>query len=119
MNGTIAVYGGSFDPPHVAQPADVRDVRRLRRPRRDRAEARHDKVDRAFRRLEHRCAVVEQPLEHPPLARSELALGLDEIAVFGADGAQIRIDLLQRSEQLGKAELRGRARPAELEDLEH
>jgi hypothetical protein len=38
---------------------------------------------------------------------------------LGADGAHGRIDLLQRGDEPGEAELRSRTRPAELEDLWH
>src|SRR6185369_4670587 len=49
--------------------------------------------------------------------RLEPSLELDEIAVFGAQRAQIRVDLLQRGEQLGESELRQGARPAKLKDF--
>jgi hypothetical protein len=41
---------------------------------------------------------------------------MPELRAHRADG---RIDLLQRGDELGQAELRSRARPAELEDLWH
>jgi len=66
---------------------------------------------------QHCGAVVEQPLEQRPLLRAQLALGLDEIAVFRRYRAQAGIDFLQGREKLREAELRSRARAAELEDL--
>jgi hypothetical protein len=47
------------------------------------------------------------------------AFDFDEVAELGADGAYAGIDLLQRCDELGEAELRSRARPAELKDLWH
>ena len=53
------------------------------------------------------------------LGGGELALGFDEMPELGAHGAEGRVDGLERGYQLGEAELRSRARPAELENLCH
>ncbi len=110
----------ALDAPHRRKSAVARDVGGLRRPGRDGAEPRHDQENAAVEVLpERRAAVVEQRAQGAGLVRLEPALELDEIAVFGAQRAQIRVDLLQRGEQLGESELRQGARPAKLKDFGH
>ena len=109
----------ALDPARRDEAAVACDVGGLGRPRRERAQARHHEVKLAPQRFEHRRAVVEQALQHLALGRGELVLGLDEVAVLRAYGTEAGVELLQRGDELGEAELRQGTRPAELEDLRH
>ncbi len=101
------------------QAAVARDVGRLGRPGRKRAQARHHEDQLALRRGREAAAVVQQPLEPRALRRARLARRLHEIAVLRRHRAQAGIEFLQGREQLREAELRQRARAAELEDVGH
>ena len=117
--GRIDVEGSAaLDALHRAETAVAGDVGRLGRPGRDGAQARDDEIQGAAH-LRSAIAIVQQALEQRALPGGELAFQLDEMPIFGADGTDSRIDLLQRGDQLGEAELRSRARPAELEGLGH
>ena len=116
--GLDVVGDAALDALDRAEPAVLRDVGRLRGPWRDRAQARHDQVERAAR-LGRRRSIVKQALEQRALRRAQLGVELDEVAEFGADGAERGVDLLQLCDEFGEAELGGRTRPPELEDLGH
>ena len=64
-------------------------------------------------------AVGEQPLKQGALARAERRLELDEVAKFGADRAERRVDFPQLRDELGETKLGGGARPPQLEDFGH
>src|ERR1051326_8006970 len=89
-----AVGNAALDALHRAEAAVLRDVGRFRGPWREGAQARNDQVERAAP-LGGGLSISEQALEDRLLRRSQLGVELDDVAEFGADGADRRIDLLQ------------------------
>src|SRR5258708_3704016 len=111
--------GPSFDASYPGKAAIDRNVGRFGGPRRDCAEARYHEERRRAARRRGWLAVLEQPLQDAALRRLEGALAFGEMAELGGDGAYAGIGFLQCGEELGEAELRQRARAAELQDLGH